>query len=104
MQEKQMTWEEFKNILLKETHTESEWREIMSKGEIMQELSITKHLLNCYRDQEEKYHNNEMKTAYAVEELKVVKNQLIEALDVNNDLRKQIEKLKNKQKCKWWQL
>ena len=104
MQEKRMKWEEFKNILLKETHTESEWREIMSKEEIMQELSILKHILNSYRDQEEKYHNNELKTAYAVNELKVVKNQLIEALDVNNDLRKQIEKLKNKQKRKWWQL
>ena len=104
MQEKQMTWEEFKNILLKETHTESEWREIMSKEEIMQELSITKHLLNCYRDQEEKYHNNNLKTAHALDELIVVKNQLIEALDVNEDLRKQIEKLKNKQKRKWWQL
>ena len=104
MQEKQMTWEEFKNILLKETHTESEWREIMSKEEIMQELSITKHHLNCYRKQEEKFYNNNLKTANAVNELKVVKNQLIEALDVNKDLRKQIEKLKNKQKRKWWQL
>ena len=104
MQERQMTWEKFKNILLKETHTESEWREIMSKEEIMQELSITKHLLNCYREKEEKYNNNILKTAYAVEELKVVKNQLIEALEANKDLRKQIEKLKNKQKRKWWQL
>ena len=104
MQERQMTWEEFKNILLKETHTESEWREIMSKEEIMQELSITKYLLNCYCKEEEKYCNNILKTAHAVEELKVVKNQLIEALDINKDLCKQIEKLKNKQKRKWWQL
>jgi C4-dicarboxylate-specific signal transduction histidine kinase len=102
MQANEMTWEQFKELLLKETHTEAEWREIMRRNDLMDEIASLKKELNTYRRKEEDYYKANFNVANAEHKTALYARQLAETTQECHILREKIEKLQGKRK--WWKL
>lgn len=102
MQANEMTWEQFKKLLLKDTHTEAEWREIMRRNDLMDEIASIKKELKTYRRKEEDYYKADFNVAQAEHQTALYARQLAEKTQECQVLREKIEKLQDKRK--WWQL